>query len=248
MIIFGVLLYLLFPDTRSYIIPIIIVLYLPIFGFSAFRYRLHYRGVPSNQRITHQLRMYNMLKDNNYYNLALENWKLHSTNLTEHQRVMILNELVDSVLLNEKPNPPNLFAHWGSEIQMEEGVFVEHLIEHTEIMDGMSLFGGTGLLPDVWPLLSSDEIKERILETVLEGCNNLEHASHQEKKLFLEDLYLVELQLREFIGKNPDWQTILDEIDEFEPDIPPRNIFQQAQMQAAEQNKMLAETKNPSSE
>ncbi|MHA2091889.1 MAG: hypothetical protein ACW98K_13630, partial [Candidatus Kariarchaeaceae archaeon] len=71
MIIFGVLLYLLFPDTRSYIIPIIIVLYLPIFGFSAFRYRLHYRGVPSNQRITHQLRMYNMLKDNNYYNLAL---------------------------------------------------------------------------------------------------------------------------------------------------------------------------------
>jgi hypothetical protein len=189
-----------------------------------------------------------MLKDNNYYNLALENWKLYCIELAENSQLIILNELVDSVLLNEKPNPPNLFNHWGSEIPMEEGVFVEYLIGHTKMMDGMSLFGGTGLLPDVWPLLSSEEIKEQILETVLEGCLNLEHASHQEKKLFLEDLYLVELQLREFIGENPEWQTILDEIDEFEPDIPPRNIFQQAQMQAAEQNKMLTETQEPISE
>ncbi len=241
LIFIAILLYFFAPGLRSYILPLILIVYLPILAFGVLQYRFHYRGIPAEYRIVHQLKMYKLLRDLTYYNLALENWEpniqqiQNSGNLVER----ILIELVDSVLLDGKPNPQKLFHYWGMPIDMKENQFIEHLIKNTSILDGLSSFGGTGLLPDIWPFISKDSIKETILDELVISCQELENASKIERKLFLEDLYLIEDELAEIIDDNSEWQIILEILDEFEPEIPPKNVFQQAQMQSAEQSKLI---------
>jgi hypothetical protein len=183
--------------------------------------------------------MYSMLNNMAYYYAALKNWEEQIDLIPPDLQDRILKELVDSVLLDGKPNPANLIKNWSSVIGKDEGEFVNQLIENTEILEGLSVFGGTGLLPDIWPLISDDKVQFQILDILSKNCEGLDNASFQEKKLFLEDMYLIEDDLLDVIGDEEKWDIIIETLDEFHPDIPPKNFLQQAQMQAAEQNKMM---------
>jgi len=220
-------------ELRGFVIPILVLIFGPSLLLGVFQKRIHYFGVPEDKRIISLLRMYRRLSDRSYYRLANELWVLHYDNLNDNLRSAILTELVESVLIDAKSNPANLFIHWAKPTGKTEEEFIELLIDDANLYDCLSVYDGTGVLPDIWLKLSSEKRKEEILDVLVENIESEFHnAASDERKSFLEDLYLIEDDLDDFIDEEEKWLVILDKLDEFEPEIPPKNIFQQAQIQA----------------
>lgn len=235
-VLLGVILYFV-PVTHSisYWIPVIAVA--PAFIMNSFQKQLIFYGQNGENRILPMLRYYKKLNDQTYADKALEFWLNNYESVPEPLRLRIFKEFVNSVILSIKPNPPNVFEKWAEPTGQSLPDFIEFLVENTTIMDAFKQIPGTGTLPDIWEH-SSNAIRELILDQLIEDLDGEAYAEEEEKKLLLEDLYLVEDELKEFIGDTKKWQIILDELDAFEPEVPPKNVFQEARRTAEAQSKI----------
>ncbi len=211
------------PALRAWLLYIIIVAFAPIMLINQIKLKLHYRGIPEINRIVHQLRMYRIRKDSRYYDVALSNTAKHTDDISIEYKHRIANELVDSVMMSHRFNPLNMVDDWAKAFNMTEEEFVEYLFSDTEIMDGLSIVGGSGLLPDVLSFVKTDTLRENIFDKLVEGCEMLDKASESERLYFIQDLYLVIEDIREELEKNEKWQIIIDVADSYEPEVPPKN-------------------------
>jgi hypothetical protein len=59
-----------------------------------------------------------------------------------------------------------------------------------------------------------------------------------EKKLFLEDLYLIDNDIIEISSENNKWHKIVDWLDTFEPETPPKSMLEEVKMNTQNQSEM----------
>ncbi|MCY3412345.1 MAG: hypothetical protein INQ03_11980 [Candidatus Heimdallarchaeota archaeon] len=230
-----------FNTLKSMNLYVIIVAFAPIFILNAMQIKIHYRGIPKNQRTVHQLRMYNIRGEMKYYDVALEGMRTHKSEIAPQLKLRIAEELVISVLFTHKFNPLNFFEEWSETFDMTVEEFVKYLFDNTEILEALGAIGGAGVLPDVMPYVNDQRIKEKIYDKLAESCEELEMANPNEKLLFQQDVFLVIDDIREDLVKNPKWQPIIDLADTYDAEEPPQPGFmgqiEAFQKQVEEQSK-----------
>lgn len=228
---------LISPPLRQYWAYPLLVAIIPLFLLSMLQMRLHYWKVLPKFRIVNTLIMYDLLNDSKYYSQALKAWKMYYPELGEIIQIRILEELTKSVITKSNYNPANLFEDWAEPTGEEASKLVFKLFAQTDLDAAFGVTKGLGLLPDIWKYLTTDDSKNHVLDLLLESLEDLIHAGEREKKIFVEDLFLLEEELEEHVTVYEKYQPLLDEIDKFEPDTPPKSFIQQAQMLAQESAK-----------
>ena len=144
-----------------------------------------------------------------------------------------MNELVDSVINSKLYNPINFFENWSEIYGMDVSSFIRLLYEKADLFEGINVGIGTGLLPDIWEHCD-EEMKIQILDMLVINCEEIDEVEDGKQKLhFLEDLHVVELELREFIGDEDKYDIILEKMDNFTPEQPPKNFMEAQKRQAA---------------
>lgn len=223
---------------RSYLLYIIIIAFAPVMILNQVQLRLHYRGIPEKNRIIHMLRYYQIAKDTKYYDAALATTNKYSDTIEDEYKLRILNELVESVMLSANFNPPKMMDDWAAAFSMTENELVDYLFKYTNILDGLSIIGGSGLLPDVIEFVRDEKIRFLIYDKLVDGCEKLEVASDRERQHFIEDLYIVIEDIKEELKTNLDkYQIIFDVVDSYEPEIPPKNQIDAIKSQLNEINR-----------
>lgn len=216
--------------------PVIVIT--PSFILGSLQKRLHFRGVEGHYRIIPLFRYSKMLNDNSYYNAAIEFWNTNYNLYSETHREKILFEFVHSILNRVKASPMNWITEMNGPTGMSESEFVTYLFEITEIRESLSVDKGTGTLPDIWPLIDDDKLKHEILDILSSNIKTIDEATDAEKRLFLEDLYLIDEDLISLAETNESWQIIIDELDNFEAETPPRNMLEEVKMNSQSQSEM----------
>lgn len=216
---------------RPYSLYVIGIAFLPVMILNLVQLKLHYRGIPTIARVIHQLRMYMIRKESRYYQSAISIVLKNGKEISSKLKQRIANELVNSVMLSPSFNPIQMLENWAKAFEMEESEFVKLLFDHTNILDGFGSIGGSGLLPDIMPHIKDDKVKEQIYEKLLESCKTLEMNNEEEKTYFLQDLYLVIDDIRDDLEADKKWELILQVIDAFEPEEPPKSAMQAFSLQ-----------------
>ena len=75
-------------------------------------------------------------------------------------------------------------------------------------------------------------------------CEELDEFDNLQQKHFLEDLYLLEDELKEYIGDDKEYQIIIEKIDNFVPELPPKNMFEEQKMKQTAMREELAKTRS----
>ncbi|MCE7733420.1 MAG: hypothetical protein GPJ54_00990 [Candidatus Heimdallarchaeota archaeon] len=234
----ALLFYVLSPATKEYawLPPVLVIA--PSFIIGVFQKRLHFRGVQDEYRIIPLFRYSKMLNDNSYYNAAVELWNLNYNLYSETHQKKVMFEFVHSILNRVKASPMNWISDMNGPTGMSEPEFVAYLFEITEIRESLSIDKGTGTLPDIWPFLDDDKLKHEVLDILSSNIETIDEATDAEKKLFLEDLFLIDEELISLADTNERWHNIIDELDNFEAETPPRNMLEEVKMNSQSQSEM----------
>lgn len=238
----GVFLFFV-ESLRTFGIVLFIIGIIPSILSMSMENKLVYRKIPIIDRVNHMLKFYEIQKKSNNYTNALKIMMSLETPPSLDHKNMIMSTLVDSVILSKSFNPPKFFEVWPEVLGISEQEFVDYLLNNTDILNGLGAEAGTGLLPDLWPYLENDEVKDQILIGLASVCEELEDFSDLQQKYFLEDLYLIEDELKEYIGNDKDYQIIIEKIDNFVPEMPPKNMFEEQKMKQAAMREDLDRTR-----
>ena len=238
----GVFLFFV-ESLRTFGIVLFVIGIIPSILSMSMENKLVYRKIPAIDRVNHMLKFYEKQNKSNNYTNALKIMMNLETPPSPDHRNMIMWTLVDSVILSKSFNPPKFFEEWPKVLGLSEQEFVDYLLNNTDILNGLGAETGTGLLPDLWPYLQNDEVKDQILIGLTSVCEELDDYDDLQQKYFLEDLYLIEDELKEYIGDNKDYQIIIEKIDNFVPEMPPKNIIEEQKMKQAAMREDLARTK-----
>ncbi|MDH5401026.1 MAG: hypothetical protein OEY49_00935 [Candidatus Heimdallarchaeota archaeon] len=214
------------------LIPSFIVLFIPTLLSTGLGLKIQYYGIPENNRIVSLLRYYKLTDLSIYYSDALKFSNKYGETFNEILVGKITNELVNSVLLSSIPVPQNVIQEWATSFQLHPEELVEQIIRNTEILSSFSPNKGIGLLPSIYNFILSEDSLIIAYDTILKHCNNLEDYSSFERTTFLEDLYLIETELKEFTSIHPSYEKILQTLKSFEPETPPKNFMEQVKLQA----------------
>jgi hypothetical protein len=238
----GVFLFFV-ESLRTYGIILFIIGIIPSLLSMTLENKIVYRSFSKIDKINHMLRFYDKQnKSNNYANTLKILLNNEITLSTDHKN-SIMSNLVTSVILSKSFNPPKFFEEWPEVLKITEQEFVDYLLNNTDILNGLGAEAGSGLLPDIWPYIQKDETKDQILVGLASVCEDLDDFDDLQQKYFLEDLYLIEDELKEYIGNNDDFQIIIEKIDSFVPEIPPKNMFEEQKMKQAAMREELARTR-----
>jgi len=233
----GFLFYILSSTKELAWMPPVFVIS-PALLLGVLQQKLHFRGVQKQYRIIPLLRYSKMLNDNSYYKSAIELWHLYYDQYSEIHRKKVLSEFVHSILNRVKPSPMNWLVDMIGPTGMSESDFVSHLFEVTDIRESLSITKGTGTLPDIWPYIEDESLKHEIMDILSTNIDTIDEATDAEKKLFLEDLYLIDEELVNLAETNNKWQNIMDELGNFEPETPPKNMLEEVKMNSQSQSEM----------
>ncbi len=233
----GIIFYVLDAFKGYAFLPPVLVLG-PAFAIGVFQQKIHFRGVEEKNRIIPLFRYSKKLNDNGYYNNAVELWNMHYESYTDIHRKKILSEFVSSILNRVKATPMNWIEDMSNPTNLPVEEFIQSLFNFTDIRESFSISKGTGTLPDIWEYITEDSLKTEIMDILSENVENLDEATDIEKKLFLEDLYLIEDDLEELVEGNPNWQNLMDALDDFEAEVPPKNMFEEVKRNSQTQSEM----------
>lgn len=239
----GIVFYVIDAFKGYAFLPPVLVLG-PAFAIGVFQQKIHFRGVEEKNRIIPLLRYSNKLNDSAYYNYAVELWKMYYENYTDIHRKKILSEFVTSILNRVKPSPMNWIEDLSNPTNLPVEEFIQSLFNFTEIREALSVSKGTGTLPDIWEHIVDDELKTEIMDILSANIEKMDEATDIEKKLFLEDLYLIEDDILELVESNPNWENLSDALGEFEAEVPPKNMFEEVKRNSQAQSEMQQLIKN----
>ncbi|OLS28797.1 MAG: hypothetical protein HeimC2_03980 [Candidatus Heimdallarchaeota archaeon LC_2] len=242
-ILLAIIFYVVEPfNNFAYLPPTLVIG--PAFLMGALQQKIHFRGLEENFRIIPLFRYSKLLNDNGYYKKGILLWNLYYDSYSEIHQKKVLNEFVLSILNQVKSNPMNWIDDMSNPTNFSDQEFIQYLFDFTEIRDAFSMSIGTGTLPDIWPHVTDVTLKEEIIDLLSKSIESIDEATDIEKKLFLEDLYLIEDDLEEIIESNPKWNNILDELAQFEAEVPPKNMFEEVKMNSQSQSDMQQLIKN----
>ena len=239
----GVFLFFV-PSLRSFGIVLFIIGIIPSIMSMSLENKVVYRNIPKIDRVNHMIKFYDKQNKSNNYTNSLKLLLKNEDVISPDHRNMIMSNLVDSVILSKSYNPPKFFEEWPEVLGISEQEFVDYLLNNTDVLNGLGAEAGTGLLPDLWPYLENDEVKNQILVGLASVCEELDEFDNLQQKHFLEDLYLLEDELKEYIGDDKEYQIIIEKIDNFVPELPPKNMFEEQKMKQTAMREELAKTRS----
>ncbi len=213
------------PSLRIVGFILFLLAIIPTAIVNTFQPKIVYRKIPIEGKILHQLRFFDIVNENKFYYEALKLAKKEK-NKTDDFVKAILDELTESILLSDKFTPENLVSDWCEALGITTDEFIDYIFTNTNILEGFGYEKGAGLLPVVWQYIKNNEYKDKILTVLKNSCENLDNATEKEKTVFLEDLYLLDNELIDYIGSNAEWQIVIDTIKSFVPEEPPKNMLE----------------------
>ncbi len=172
-----------------------------------------------------------------YYDEALKLWKEQSADSPKELKRRVMGALLNFVILNDKPTPFNWVQEWSEAFNMTQAEFVEfmrkELPEQFEAI--LAPNRGFGVIPDLWNGIKDqpEENQKEILDVLNKIATDFENYDPQHKQMFIEELYLIEDDIREILENNKQYEPLKGLLDGFIPEEPPKSRLE-AMMRASQ--------------